>query len=334
MLPSHRPAERNRVMAITRDVHDFTKTVYGAVAPQLVLMGGVGDRRDISGGSGFSLRGRTARDFLVSMGRQQSTRSGQATSSVRPVAQPAITQHVIPSGQTGGTLADLIGVAGVPSAPVPTQIIGIPEAGAPVPMQPVGIAFPGMITGTLNVSPGVYPDPDNPGRYVINAGGLQSNNLSLAVANRIASVTTGTVNAPVISGSGGGEVATDWGALLGNLATTYVGARYGGGGGAIQAQPAILPAIPGALALGGALGLGEMLGMDPSAGLGLPGVDIVRTDDFTKGKMYNPRTGKWVRCHRRRRKLLTDSDFKCLATLKTLTGNNSAFTAAVVRAVR
>lgn len=144
-------------------------------------------------------------------------------------------------------------------------------------------------------------------------------------------------NPGLMSGSGGGEVATDWGDLLGNLASTYVNARF-----APQATPAILPAlpaIPGAISgLGsmlGGLGLGAGIGelMD-SGGLGLPGFDVVGTGDATKGKMYNPRTGKWVRCHRRRRKLLTDGDFKCLASLKTLTGNNDAFKAAVIRAVR
>lgn len=37
---------------------------------------------------------------------------------------------------------------------------------------------------------------------------------------------------------------------------------------------------------------------------------------------------------RRRRRLLTSSDFNDLAALKTLTGNNDAFKAAVIKAVR
>ncbi len=135
------------------------------------------------------------------------------------------------------------------------------------------------------------------------------------------------------------EMATDWGNLLGGLAETYVNARWGGGGGQspvymnspVQAQPVLAPAV-GQLGAGALGALGGWLADD--GGIGLPGVDIVGTGESPKGKLYNPRTGKWQRCHRRRRKLLTDGDFKCLATLKTLTGNNDAFKAAVVRAVR
>lgn len=109
------------------------------------------------------------------------------------------------------------------------------------------------------------------------------------------------------------EMAHDWGHLLrqgleglggfaqpaqqtfGNSTASYVGAT--GGTGPTQ--------IPGGSAA-----------MPPSGAF--------RVDQY----------GRVVRCRRRRRRLLTNSDLKDLAALKTITGNNDALKMAVIKAVR
>ncbi len=330
------PHQRRIVMGVKRTIDVKPIDPYGFYEPVGILMGGTADRRDnVPSGQSVTYSGAGAIGALLSVVRSEQI--AQAGTVVREVGISAASGSGL-SGPPERPAFELpAGVVPLRPTPVPEALVALPQTGRVVFVQNDMMAPDMAIGGAL---PGVYPDPNNPGRYVINAGGLQSENLSLEVANRIADVTAGTINPPIVqTGSGGGEVATDWGDALGNLAIGIAQAKYGQ---PVQAQPAFLPALGAAVPyVGSALGLGaaasvagEVLGMDPSAGLGLPGVDIVRTDDFTKGKMYNPRTGKWVRCCRRRRKLLTDSDFKCLATLKTLTGNSAAFTAAVVRAVR
>lgn len=89
-------------------------------------------------------------------------------------------------------------------------------------------------------------------------------------------------------------MALDLGMLATNLGTAYLNAKYG-------AQP---------------------------AGFTIPGTDINIEGDLPFIDVTTRRR------RRRRRRLLTPTDFGDLALLKTLTGNNDAFKAAVIKAVR
>lgn len=128
----------------------------------------------------------------------------------------------------------------------------------------------------------------------------------------------------------------DWGAAAGTAIGAIAGAVFDQ---STPPQTSGLSARNMQMLQGPAGGYPAATGLQRNVGFmdnfGVPFVDVVSTDeDVTKGKLYNPRTQKWVRVGRRRRRLLTEADFKDLATLKTLTGNNAAFTAAVVKAVR
>jgi len=64
----------------------------------------------------------------------------------------------------------------------------------------------------------------------------------------------------------------------------------------------------------------------PSTSVGLPLVDVVSQTPPKKGMLYNPVTGKWVHCRRRRRRrIATLTDVKDLAALKGVLGNGKAF---------
>ncbi len=311
-------------------------------------MGGYGDRRDIGdfgrGGSGFSSWGGVPLGLMPSGSgpREAGTGLHPLGESAVVVVDSAGQAQVLPAGASpriDPILSEIVGYGGPMTIYSTNELMNLVGVGQRKPSLPLPSGPP--ITGLSPADqwaadlirfsqPPIMQDPlpggMGPGGSYGSGGGVES---------------TPTRGSEIQTGTGAGEMATDWGDLLGNLATTYVQSRFA----PVQAQPAILPAlpaIPGAISglgsvlggLGLGAGIGELMELGGGTGLGLPGIDIVGTGDSTKGKLYNPRTGKWERCRRRRRKLLTDGDFKCLASLKTLTGNNDAFKAAVVRAVR
>lgn len=97
----------------------------------------------------------------------------------------------------------------------------------------------------------------------------------------------------------------DLGSLIGDLATTYIGARYG--------QPSPPP-------------VQQFVDL-PS--VGVPFVDVVREAPH-KGMVWNPEAncgqGKWQKKRRRRRsRLATPTDIKDLSSLKGVLGSGEAF---------
>lgn len=109
----------------------------------------------------------------------------------------------------------------------------------------------------------------------------------------------------------GGDVAFSWGDFfedLGDLGIEYVGGMLG----APQPGSSFTPTVA-------STGVGTL---NPTLGVGGPPINP-QTGQPYKNMLYNPRTGKWTRCRRRRRKLLTDSDFNGLLKIQTLKVNNN-----------
>lgn len=101
----------------------------------------------------------------------------------------------------------------------------------------------------------------------------------------------------------------DLGSLIGDIATTYIGARYGN-----QQVAAPLPYPPA---------------QQQFADVGIPFVDVVR-EAPAKGYVWNPDAncgqGKWQKKRRRRRsRLATPTDIKDLSSLKGVLGSGEAF---------
>ncbi len=107
------------------------------------------------------------------------------------------------------------------------------------------------------------------------------------------------------------DMAHDWGHLgrqiignvLGTTPENYLGATFGNMTGSSLVDPAT---------------------SIPSGRAAMPPSGAFRIDQY----------GRVVRCRRRRRRLLTNSDLKDLAALKTITGNTDALKMAVIKAVR
>ncbi len=108
------------------------------------------------------------------------------------------------------------------------------------------------------------------------------------------------------------EMAIDWGGAIGGFIDALQGQAPGGG------LPSGLPSY----FAGPTSGTGPT--QIPSGGAALPPSAAFRVNQY----------GQVVRCRRRRRRLLTNSDLKDLAALKTITGNNDALKMAVIKAVR
>lgn len=337
VIQSHPPRPAECFMAIKR-TEDFTKPVYTGQVPQQVIFI---DRRDLSDSRSAGLRGSPS--VSLPMGTFGGNISRQiARTQIPHLADRPPALRRIPTQPEINVIAP------------PNERYRLPESIVPIYSDPpmsieqgpwFGSTNPLMLDPPQRVFDGEAfqaADPlfkllDRNSAFSLEQQRKQREQLQAISASRNPAIVgspalaqpVNTIN-PVITGSGGGEVATDWGSLIGGLGEAYINTRWAQPG--PQLQPVLAPAVIGGLAAG-AGALGDWLG-DPSPGFGLPGIDIVGTGDSTKGKLYNPRTGKWQRSCRRRRKLLTDGDFRCLASLKTLTGNGAAFTAAVVRAVR
>ena len=84
----------------------------------------------------------------------------------------------------------------------------------------------------------------------------------------------------------------------------------------------------------------DTFGVDPGwsnvdSEIGIPGVEVIRESELDKGMVYKKVCGqyKWVKQkHRRRKKLLTDSDYNGLLKLQTLK-NNANMNIAIAKAI-
>lgn len=124
--------------------------------------------------------------------------------------------------------------------------------------------------------------------------------------------TPAELAADLINNKVGGDVALDLGNLLGNVANTFITAKYG------TATTPVGYAPTEGLGVGGA-----GLGVTPVAGI--PFVDVIPEAGGGGNMVWNPRAncgaGKWIRRSRRRRKRLASaSDIKDLASLKSVMG--------------
>lgn len=198
------------------------------------------------------------------------------------------------------------------------------------PGEPGRAPGPGSITALQNSWPGVVALPSDPkitlpGGQVLNdriidpllevlrRQAAEQDARNAAIRLPAPQATVGGVGregemAVVITNKSGGEPVADLGTSLVTLGSEYIRARYGGG----QSRPA-LNTYPEYSSPGIDIG-GYRISPD------IPLVDIRRVGAGGR--------------RRRRRRLLTPTDYQDLATLKTLTGNNAAFTAAVIKAVR
>lgn len=137
----------------------------------------------------------------------------------------------------------------------------------------------------------------------------------------------------IIGGEGSEEMATDWGSMAAGLLDDYARMKLGLSGGGATFLPPAVAAGAGTVAGGAIAGAVSSALSGPT---GWPGNLDITPGGYppAKGMHWNPRTGRWEHRRRRRRKLLTESDFAALAKLKSLTGNNEAFKVAVMKAVR
>ncbi len=105
----------------------------------------------------------------------------------------------------------------------------------------------------------------------------------------------------------------DLGDLLGNIASTFINVKYGGGGAGIT-PAGVAPTY-------GTGGMDGSIAATPA--LGLPFVDVI-PEAGSKGMVYSPRAncgaGGWVKRRRRRKRLATVSDIKDIAALKAVMG--------------
>ncbi len=108
------------------------------------------------------------------------------------------------------------------------------------------------------------------------------------------------------------EMAIDWGGAVSGFIDALQGQAPGG------ALPSGLPSY----FAGASTGVGPT--QIPGGSAAMPPSGAFRVNQY----------GQVVRCRRRRRRLLTNSDLKDLAALKTITGNNDALKMAVIKAVR
>lgn len=114
-------------------------------------------------------------------------------------------------------------------------------------------------------------------------------------------------------------MAFDLGNLLGTLGSQYIQTRWGTSNGGY---------MPGGV-------------MSSPTFLDVPFVDVVpdagsaaQQHCSTKGLVYDPEKGKWIkRRRRRRRRLVTPTDLKDIAALKAIIGNGQALNSAVIKAV-
>lgn len=114
-------------------------------------------------------------------------------------------------------------------------------------------------------------------------------------------------------------MALDLGSILVGLGGQYINARWG------QNQ------------YGPSTGVGAPYMPGGVFNLGVPGVDVIpepSANCSTKGLVYDPEKGKWIkRRRRRRRRLVTPTDIKDIAALKAIIGNGQALQSAVIKAV-
>jgi len=113
---------------------------------------------------------------------------------------------------------------------------------------------------------------------------------------------------------GANDMSFSWGDFfddLGDLGVEYLGQTLFGGNQPAGLSPNVVTSGAGTY--------------NPTLGVGVGGSPPInpQTGQPYKNMLYNPRTGKWTRCRRRRRKLLTDSDFNGLLKIQTLKVNNN-----------
>lgn len=125
-------------------------------------------------------------------------------------------------------------------------------------------------------------------------------------------------------------MALDLGALIGDLGGQYIKAKYGGGG-FVNTPAAQRPVTWSGAGYGTPSGGGVQLGgpqfiSDNSGGFGVPGFEVISESELDKGMVYKKVCGqyKWVKQKRRRRKvLLTESDYNSLLRIQSLKVNQN-----------
>lgn len=111
----------------------------------------------------------------------------------------------------------------------------------------------------------------------------------------------------------GGEEVSFWDDL-GDLAISWIGQEAG------LFPTTTVPQTPSVITGGGGTG-----GVPPTTVVSSPGLPPINpnTGQPYKNMKWDPYKGKWVRCRRRRRKLLTDSDYNALLKIQTLKNNQN-----------
>ncbi len=134
------------------------------------------------------------------------------------------------------------------------------------------------------------------------------------IAAGVPSGDLATILEPIgINETSGGEEVSFWDDL-GDLAINVISQELGGGATGMVGT-SVIPQSQG----------GIVNGVPPTtvvSGIGLPPINP-NTGQPYKNMKWDPYKGKWVRCRRRRRKLLTESDYNALLKIQTLKNNQN-----------